>query len=357
MIYSPPILQPDWSEVTTMVQYSLQFLSYMYMYMCTSAHVHVRTCTCTCNIQHVQCTCLNNTAYTTICIIHVYRSNVQCIFSFHSVSLVCYFFQVSFHNLLFFFGFFFFQDDKAMKFRAGFRRVNVPSSTEYSLQYSWKDQVPEPSPIIRAEQLLNSQHLNQRGGPSNYRHNEETGGHSTKERETVSNGESFERRKPQVVSQQNSAGSKHDDVIDGSCDLEEHTRGRGEMVQRLRQESRVKSPPKEGGVRHAHGSGTKVSKRKHKSHHHSNSGSKKKHKSGRGFVSEYKREFKAWPIPSSTSVGVAYSISKGEDVHLQGTYMYMYTFCALIHKYFMWPGALYSNPSPSPVSYKCIIIC
>ena len=240
---------------------------------------------------------------------------------FFSLCITCLlFFPSELSQFTFFFGFFFFQDDKAMKFRAGFRRVNVPSSTEYSLQYSWKDQVPEPSPIIRAEQLLNSQHLNQRGGPSNYRHNEETGGDSTKDRETVSKGESFERRKPQVVSQQNGAGSKHDDVIDGSCDLEEHTRGRVEMLQRFRQESHVRSPPKEGGVRHAHGSGTKVSKRKHKSHHHGNSGSKKKHKSGRGFVSEYKREFKAWPIPSSTSVGVAYSISKGEDVHLEGTY-------------------------------------
>lgn len=191
-----------------------------------------------------------------------------------------------------------------MKFRAGFRRVSVPATTEYNLQYTWKKPVPEPTPVLQAEHLLNSQHLEHRG-PSNYPHNEPSVDNVQRsDTEGFRDIESFEKRKTQTVSRENDDRSKHDDVIGVPCDKgSRKVKDRDAIVPTVQQKTDTHSPSKkESRARHTHSSGGKISKKKSKNHHHHHHHCSKKHKSGhvQSFVSEYKREFKVWPIPSST---------------------------------------------------------
>ena len=218
-----------------------------------------------------------------------------------------------------------------MRFRAGFRRVDVPMPTEYNLQYTWKNPVTEETPILHAANLVNGQRVQ----PSN--HQQQRGGshkdERRREREGIRNGE---RHSPQVASQQNGGNAKRDDVVNGSCDLEDLPDGRGGDVPGLRQKSGTKSPPKrEEGTKHPHQSESKTLKKKLKSHHHHHKhhhcGSRK-HKGGRGkgFLSEYKREFKEWPIPSSASgtaggkQGKAKGAAEGEEMNRYHVYYQEY---------------------------------
>lgn len=187
-----------------------------------------------------------------------------------------------------------------MRFRAGFRRVDVLTPTEYKLQYTWKNLVNEQTPILHAANLVDSQRVQ----PSNQR--QAIGGHKKgkiKGSEASQNGENFKPHRPRASFQQNGGSADENDVIDGSCDQGDLPNNRGEGVPSLQQELGASSYPKlEEQSKHNHVSDSKESKKKLKSHHHHKHHSKK-HKGGhsKAFLSEYKREFKVWPIPSSTN--------------------------------------------------------
>lgn len=196
-----------------------------------------------------------------------------------------------------------FQDDKAMRFRAGFRRVNVPTPTEYKLQYTWKNSVPEQTPILHAEQLFDSRRVQ----PSNQQQAIDSGRKGKiRGSEGPQNGDSLKQHRPQASSQQKfNGGHAHwNDVIDGSCDQGDLPNGCGTDIQ---PKLSTRSPPKqEGQSKHNCVSDTKESKKKLRSHHH-HKHRPKKHKGAHNktFLSEYKREFKVWPIPLSTCEAAA----------------------------------------------------
>ena len=202
-----------------------------------------------------------------------------------------------------------------MMFRAGFRRIDVPTPTEYKLQYTWKNPVPEQTPILYAESLFDSQReqpSNQQ--PTNQQHAINSGKNGkVRGSEGFQNGESFKQHRLRAASKQQNGGSAHhNDVIDGSCDHGDSPNGRGKGVPGLQQELGTRShSEQEGRSKHNHVSDTKKKHRHHK--HHS-----KKHKGGhsRAFLSEYKREFKVWPIPSSPGKAAAKMHNKtGTEQH------------------------------------------
>ena len=210
-----------------------------------------------------------------------------------------------------------------MRFRAGLRRMDVPPPTEYNLQFTWKDPVPDhtpySAPIIQAEETLMS------GKNQSLSHNQPKVAHQKRqkgesERTSVHNGDRNNVRvSPKQAKEgvrQNGITHGNDDVIDGSHDSPV---GRHKVkVPKLDLEESMKSSSDHVNHVHQHGSygsSSKASKPKPKSHrhhhhhhhqqhkHHGEHGVSKKHKSGhsRVFMSEYKREFKVWPVASTTS--------------------------------------------------------
>ena len=243
--------------------------------------------------------------------------NVKFALSLFSFYCVCYHFMIRFQheaNICFLFLSKISQDDKAIKFRAGFRRVDVPIPTEYNLQYTWKtsaapDHTPTlqgHTPLLQAESLLNSQ-----TGPSNYPTNQQQlpqNGHHHNGgiRDDDENIQNFEQLESRNNLLQDSAidGNGADDKITSQLPDQKATN----RVPKLQIASNTNSP-KPGKSKHAH-SLSKAAKKKLKSHHHHHSShhhTSKKHKGGGGhhkvFMSEYKRQFKVWPISSSTSSG------------------------------------------------------
>lgn len=200
------------------------------------------------------------------------------------------------------------QDDLAMRFRAGFRRIDIPTPTEYNLQYTWKipapDHTPQPqshTPLLQAENLLNGQR-----GPSNYPTNQQlpvqNGHHGNG---VVGEGEENIQDFEQLELHENTLH------VDGIADSAQFCDPKATVqVPKLRIGT-DKNSPNTGKSKRAHCS-SKPAKKKPKSHrchhesHHRHTS--KQHKGGAGggrsnrtFVSEYKRQFKAWPtVPSST---------------------------------------------------------
>ena len=48
------------------------------------------------------------------------------------------------------------QDNKGLKYRAGYRRPDVKMPTEYQLHYQWPDPPPSEAPLLNAELMLHS---------------------------------------------------------------------------------------------------------------------------------------------------------------------------------------------------------
>lgn len=220
-----------------------------------------------------------------------------------------------------------------MKFRAGFRRVDVPTPTEYNLQYTWKspapDHAPQPqghTPLLQAENLLNSQ-----TGPSNYASNQQQLAHNGHHQngdirvgEGAENSQDFE----QLESHDNSLQS---DAVDGIDDSTQFPGQNANIKVPKLQLASDKNSPTSGKSKHAHCS-SKAAKKKPKSHHYhaSHHHASKKHKGGGGggrhskvFVSEYKRQFKVWPIPSSTSGTKGGGHSAKKEKNENGKYIYI----------------------------------
>jgi hypothetical protein len=206
-----------------------------------------------------------------------------------------------------------------MKFRAGFRRVGVPTPTEYKLQYTWKSPAtPDHSPLLQAENLLLNGHQT---GPSNYLTNQQqpavNGGqhyhdgdiHMGEGEENFQDFEQLELHEDPLQQ-----GYAVDGIDDSAQSLAQKANVNGK-VPKLQVVSDKKSPNTGKSKRAPHHCSSKATKKKPKSHHHHHHAShhhaSKKHKgaagagggwhSSKAFMSEYKRQFKAWPVPSSTS--------------------------------------------------------
>ena len=204
-------------------------------------------------------------------------------------------FYMSSHNIIVLF----FQDDKAMRYRAGFRRTDIPTLTEYHRQYTWKRFPPEQDPLLHAESLLESQTQASNGSHPQQVPNGDLN-EDTRNDETTQHGEGFEQHQSQQQnghSSQKTGSNSQQNNIGGSGDSGLH--GHDIYVPGFEQTSSMRSPPK-GKSKHAHGS-SKVSGKKHKRQHHHQCSKKHSGGRGKGFVSEYKAQFKVWPIPSSTS--------------------------------------------------------
>ena len=191
-----------------------------------------------------------------------------------------------------------------MKFRAGFRRVGVPTPTEYNLQYTWKSPAaPDHTPLLQAENLLNSQ-----SSPSNY---------ATNQQQPPQNGQHYDEGEEEEDFEHLEL---HEDPlhpvdgIDDSAQSLDQKANVNSKVPKLQLASDKNSPNTGKSKRTPHHCSSKATKKKPKSHHHhhhhaSHHHASKKHKGAAGggrhsskvFVSEYKRQFKAWSVPSSTS--------------------------------------------------------
>ncbi len=202
-----------------------------------------------------------------------------------------------------------------MKFRAGFRRVGVPTPTEYKLQYTWKSPAtPDHTPLLQAENLLLNGHQT---GPSNYPANQQqpsqSGGQHYHDGDArIGQGEEdFEQLESHEDPLQPSYAV--DGIDDSAKSLGQKASINGK-VPKLQVASDKNSPNTGKSKSAPHHSSSKANKKKPKGHHHhhhaSHHHSSKKHKGAAGgggrhsskvFVSEYKRQFKAWPVPSSAS--------------------------------------------------------
>ena len=197
-----------------------------------------------------------------------------------------------------------------MKFQAGFRRVGVPTPTEYKLQYTWKSPAtPDHTPLLQAENLLNSQ-----TGPSNYATNQQQPPHNGQhydggEGEEEEDFQDFEQ--PELHEDPLRQGYTVDGFDDSAQSPGQKANVNGK-VPKLQLVSDKNSPNGGKSKRAPHHCSSKATKKKPKSHHHhhaSHHHASKKHKVAHGggrhsskvFVSEYKRQFKAWSVPSSTS--------------------------------------------------------
>ena len=192
-----------------------------------------------------------------------------------------------------------------MRFRAGFRRVDVPTPTEYNLQFSWKepapDHAPGSAPIIIAEETL----LSDKKEPPSHSHKHR----HKREARSFENGVGDSYQQANGNPQRSDVKEGQNDIIHQSHDPESPIGRRHDVkVPRLGREGGGRAPADQGDGAshiHQHGSRNKASKKKPKSHHHHyhhHHGGSKKYKSGhsRMYTSEYKREFKVWPV-SSTS--------------------------------------------------------
>ena len=190
-----------------------------------------------------------------------------------------------------------------MRFRAGFRRNDInPTPTEYNLQYIWKDPAPDHTPLLQAENLLNRQtHPSNYGTGQQQPHDNghrQNGGIRDDDDENIRNGEDFEQ-------QESHDNSLQGDAIDGADGLSRLS-GQKESakVPKLQLASDTNSP-KGANSKNVHCS-RKATKKKPKSHHyhashHGPTSKKRKGGHSKAFMSEYKRQYKVWPISPSTS--------------------------------------------------------
>ena len=221
-----------------------------------------------------------------------------------------------------------------MKFRAGFRRVDVPTPTEYNLQYTWKTPAnPDHTPILQAENLLNSQ-----TGPSNYyatnQQHQAQNGHHHVNRDFGEGNEDFQDFDQLELHEEDPL---HSNAVDGIADSSQLSGQKAPPIKvpklQLAASDDKNSQNTGKKSKRAHCLTIKDAKKKPKSHHHHHHrhhhashhqhASKKHHKGGGGggwhskaFVSEYKRQFKAWPVSSTTDTsgtrGVGHSGKKKE---------------------------------------------
>ena len=180
------------------------------------------------------------------------------------------------------------QEEKGLRYRAGFRQGDVRTPTEYQLQYTWKTPTFE-SPLLSAENVLHhSCHPTQI---------------QTERREEADEPVEGEHRLGVSHHPRESPSEQDADLIG-----EEREVGRGKSTKdggltrtRKPTSSSKHEPPKSTSVSKS----SKGKKRRRGSHHHPRKVSHHR----RQFVSEYRAQFKRWPIAEEKKTpgeGVSY---------------------------------------------------
>ena len=198
-----------------------------------------------------------------------------------------------------------------MRFRAGFRRVNLSTPTEYQLQYSWKTPV-EDSPLLNAENMLyrsshptkvSTEQAATNGTRDDQSHSSDLGVRGQLNGRQSGHSRSKRKHGLREVERTNAERREIDQMV------EELQRGEREVKEIDRDVEEVEKGHGVGGQSlNLRGSSPKSSKKKQRKDHRRSpkkkSGHRKhKEKSLPEFVTEYSVQYKPWPVQPKTDVG------------------------------------------------------